>query len=95
MQGLKILVIAMAILIVAGLAIIVITVVYRLKGAPGGRGFGTASLLLPKGCRVVEMAGAGARLALRLGEGSDCQAIIFLDPDSGRETGRVSLLGQP
>jgi hypothetical protein len=95
MQGLKILVIAMAVLIVAGLTVMIITVAYRLKGAGGGHGFGTASLLLPKGCRVSEMASAGNKLALRLGEGTDCQAIIFLDPESGQETGRVSLLGQP
>jgi hypothetical protein len=44
---------------------------------------------------VVEMTTAGARLALRLGDGSDCQLILLVDPDSGRETGRISLLAQP
>ncbi len=41
------------------------------------------------------MTPAGARLALRLGEGPDCQLILFLDPETGREAGRLSLLAQP
>jgi len=93
MQGLKILVIAMAILILIGLTVVILTVASRLKGS--GQDFAGASLVLPKGCRVVEMAAAGPKLALRLGEGPDCQAIVFLDPETGKETGRVSLLGQP
>jgi len=93
MQGLKILVIAMGIVILIGLTVVIVTVASRLKG--GGQGFAGASLVLPKGCRVMEMAAAGAKLALRLGEGPDCQAILFLDPETGREAGRVSLLSQP
>jgi cation transporter-like permease len=95
MQGLKILVIAMGVLILIGVTVVVVTVASKLKGGSAGRSFGAASLVLPKGCRVVEMATAGARLALRLGEGPDCQLILLVDPESGRETGRVSLLAQP
>ena len=95
MQGLKILVIVMGVLILIGVSVVVVTAVSRLKGSSGGRGFGSASLMLPEGCRVTEMTPAGARLALRLDGGPACQAIIFLDPESGRESGRVSLLAQP
>jgi hypothetical protein len=51
--------------------------------------------MLPKGCHVVGMTGAGARLALRLGDGPDCQIILVVDPESGQETGRIGLLTQP
>ncbi|HZT19029.1 MAG TPA: DUF6476 family protein [Dongiaceae bacterium] len=96
MQGLKILVVVLGVLILVGLAVVIVTIASRLKGPAGARpGFGAASLLLPKGCRVVEMTPAGARLALRLGEGPDCQLILFLDPETGREAGRLSLLAQP
>jgi len=96
MQPLKLLVIVMGVVIVVGLGIVVAAVIQRLgkHGAGGGR-FDTANLLLPKGCRVAEMAAAGARLALRLGDGPDCQIILLVDPESGRETGRIGLLGQP
>ncbi len=94
MQGLKLLVIFMGVLIVIAIAVIVVTVVSRVRGM-SGRSFDQASLVLPKGCRVAEIAAAGARLALRLGDGPDCQLILFVDPESGRETGRLSLLAQP
>jgi hypothetical protein len=95
MQGLKILVIAMGALILIGVTVLIVTVATRLKGGSAGRNFGAASLVLPKGCRAVEMTAAGARIALRLGDGPDCQLILLVDPDSGRETGRISLLAQP
>jgi hypothetical protein len=95
MRGLKILVIVLGALILIGLTAVIVTVAGRLKGGFAGRGFGTSSLLLPNGCRVVEMTTAGTKLALRLGEGPSCQLILFLDPESGRESGRVSLLAQP
>jgi hypothetical protein len=94
MQGLKLLVIAMGVLIVIGVAVIVVTVVNRVRGV-SGRSFDQASLVLPKGCHVAGIATAGARLALELGDGPECQLILFVDPESGRETGRLSLLAQP
>ena len=95
MQGLKILVIFLGALILIGLTVVIVTVASRLKGGSGGRGFAMSSLLLPKGCRVVEMTTAGTKLALRLGEGPECELILFVDPETGRESGRVSLLTQP
>jgi hypothetical protein len=94
MQGLKILVIAMGVLILIGVTVLIVTVASRLKGSPG-RGFAAASLVLPSGCRVVEMTPAGGLLALRLGDGPSCQLIVMVDPESGQEKGRLSLLAQP
>ena len=95
MQALKIIVIAMGVLILIGVTVVIVAVATRMKGSSPGRSFEPASLVLPKGCRVVEMTTAGARVALRLGDGPDCQLILLIDPDSGRETGRISLLAQP
>jgi hypothetical protein len=95
MQPLKLLVILMGVVIVVGLAIVVGTVIQRLGHGAAGRSFDTASLALPKGCRVVGMTGAGERLALRLGDGPDCQMILFVDPENGQEAGRIALVGQP
>ena len=96
MQSLKVLVIVLGLVIVAGLGVVIATVIQRMGGhGPGGRSFDSASLTLPKGCHVIGMAAAGDRLALRLGDGPDCQIILFVDPQSGQEAGRVSLLAQP
>ena len=95
MQPLKVLVIVLGVVIVIGLGIVVVTAVQRLGHGAGARSFDTASLMLPKGCHVVGMTAAGARLALRLGDGPDCQIILVVDPESGKETGRIGLLAQP
>ena len=94
MQPLKIIVIVMGVMIVLGLGIVVFAAIQRL-GGQGRHGFEATSLTLPKGCHIVGMASAGSRLALRLGDGPDCQLILFVDPESGRETGRIGLLAQP
>ena len=93
MQALKVLVVVMGVLIVAGLTVVVVTVMSRMNH--GASGFGTASLTLPKGCRLVGMVNAGDRVALRLGDGPDCQLILFVDPDSGQQTGSLALQTQP
>jgi Family of unknown function (DUF6476) len=95
MQALKVLVGVMGVLIIVGAVVVVVTIVQRMGGGSAAPGFGKASLVLPRGCQVVEMTTAGAKLALRLGDGPDCQAIVIVDPETGRETGRLQPLAQP
>ena len=95
MQALKVLVGVMGALIIVGTVVVMVTIVQRMGRGPAASGFGKASLVLPRGCRVVEMTTAGAKLALRLGDGPDCQGIVIVDPETGRETGRLQLLAQP
>ncbi len=95
MQALKIIVVVMGLLIVIGLTVIFATLAKRMTAGSETGGFDSAALQLPKGCRVVEMAAAGARLALRLGDGPGCEAILFVDPATGRQLGRLQLSQQP
>jgi hypothetical protein len=41
------------------------------------------------------MVNAGDRLALRLGDTPECQVILFVDPQSGQQTGSLAVQPQP
>ena len=77
---LKALAIGMGVLIVAGLAVIVVTVVNRL-GAPGAAPE-TVAVRLPEGAEIVETALDGPRLALRL-QTPDGPRVAFFDLATG------------
>ncbi len=93
MQGLKILVILMGVLILAGMTVVGVTIFNRM--GHGGGGFASMALTLPKGCHVIGMLNAGDRLALRLGDSPECQVILFVDPRSGQQVGSLALQSQP
>jgi len=93
MQALKALVILMAVLIVAGMALLVYGLVTRTGGGPGGMDGGAASLDLavPEGCRIAGSALEGEHLVLRL-DGlaeRDCQQVLVVDLAGGRLIARV------
>jgi len=94
MQGLKILVIFMGALILAGMTVVGLTIFNRM-GSGGSGGFGSIALALPKGCHLIGMVNAGDRLALRLGDSAECQVILFVDPHNGQQTGSLALQSQP
>ena len=94
MQALKVLVVVMGVLIIAGVAVVAVTVINRMSHG-GGASFSAANLTLPKGCHLVGMVSAGNRLALRLGDTSECQVILFVDPESGQQVGSLALQTQP
>lgn len=56
---------------------------------PTGPSFGTARLLLPAGCNVVDMRPDGARLYLRTGPAGLCERIIVVDTSTGAELGTI------
>lgn len=101
MRGLKTLVIVMGVLIVAGLVVVVATIVSRISSRMAGTTasapatLGDVVLPLPAGCRVAEMTVAGERLWLRLesssGSGADaaCADILILDPATAKLVGRL------
>ena len=89
--GLKAVVIALGVLLLALLA----AIVWRFAGLAGGagsagaRGFGEVKLELPPGCRVVEATAGDGRILLRIGEGAACERVLLVDPSSGRVTGTL------
>jgi hypothetical protein len=86
MRGLLALVIGMGVLIVAGVAIIAVTIVHRL-----GAGAVTAGVVLdePAGTRMVGISPDGNRLAVLL-SGGGADRIVLLGAD-GRVVGQVTL----
>ncbi len=101
MKSIKVLVIVMGLLILAGLGLLVYGMVNRIPqvASPGASdGFDAASVALPAGCVLAEARIDEGRLVLRI-EGPpsnpECQLVILLDPDSGAELGRITLAPQP
>jgi hypothetical protein len=101
MRGLKFLVVAMGVLILAGLATIAVTIVHRMGAgkaaerpvAPsaGSWGEGGKRLALPAGSRVAGMAIAEGRLVLRLeGPGAE-QRLLLVDLATGASLGSILL----
>jgi Flp pilus assembly protein CpaB len=94
MKALRFLVIFMAVLIVIGFSVIVLTIAHRLKHDDADTPLvaGTASIALPPGARVLDMAGAGGRLALRIEAGpGGRQSLMLIDPATGRLAETITL----
>lgn len=95
MQALKVLVIVMGIAILAGVAVIGVTIYQRATEPQDGTAaspapppaFGTVEVPIPEGCSVVETVVAGQRLILRIGpddiSGAGCDRIYVVDLASG------------
>src|SRR5258708_11837119 len=104
MRALKVLVVVMGVLLLAGVAVVIVTIMTRLAqhraatapAAMEGRPvpFGTTTLALPAGARVIEMQSAGRRLALHLRHADGSEALLILDPDTGTEIGTIELKPQ-
>lgn len=105
MQPLKILVIVMSVLILAGVVVVAVTVANRLtkpashqdtgEGGAAPRGFGSADLPIPHGCRVEGLHAAGERLIVQLAGGAGCNRILVVDVGTGRLLGRLDLVEAP
>ncbi len=111
MQALKALVIVLGVMIVAGIAVIGMTIYHRatnLVNSPEprpaepavrtglGPGVGKMALELPAGSRVVEMTAEGDRLILRLRLADGGRRILILDMATGKRLGTFELrAGKP
>jgi hypothetical protein len=98
MRALKVLVIVMGVAILAGFALVVVTIATRLGGGrEDDGGFGRVVAGVPEGCVVAEMVPADERLLLRLDgpEARGCQVILVLDLESGARLGQVDLTQSP
>ena len=106
MQALKALVIIMGVLIIAGLAVVVVTIYNRIQArsqvsasAAADEGaapaFDRATIPIPAGCRVANIAPAGDRLLMQLEGSGGCDQILIVDLQSGRLLGRLDLVPAP
>lgn len=89
MRVLQAAVIVMGVLIVAGVATIVVTIVGRMSG-PGG-GAAVQSLLdEPEGTRIAGASVGGDRVAVRL-QGGGPDRVVVVDTRGGRVIARIAL----
>ncbi len=89
MRWLKVLVVGMGVLIVAGTVTLVVLLVQRAGGGRGGEVAARASLDLPAGTQIVSVAGAGERFAV-LVRGPAGERVILVDARTGRVVGELS-----
>ena len=88
MRGLRAAVVVMGILIVAGTAVIVVTLVQRMSSGPAA--IASAVLDEPAGTHIAGMSLSPDRLALQL-QGGGPDRVVVVDTKAGRVLGRVSL----
>ena len=94
MPMLKGLIIVMGVLIVAGLAVVAVTITGRMGGsAPksGKAGFGASALAIGPGCSIVETRLAGERLLVRTDGGAGCPRIHIVDVATGAVLGTLDI----
>lgn len=96
MPLLKGLIIVMGVLILAGLAVVAVTITGRMGGsaAKSGKasvGFGAVALAIGPGCSVVETQLAGERLLVRADGGAGCARIHILDVTTGAVLGTLDI----
>jgi hypothetical protein len=99
MRALKVLVAVMGVLLIAGVAVVIVTIMSRMtqKGAPAGpapahlTAFGNATVTLPADSLVMDVQGAGDRILLRLDLKDGTEMLVILDAGTGAELGRVKL----
>ena len=91
MRALKITTIAMAVMIVAGIGVLGVTILRRLNSPAGGPAFAANTVLNePDGTHIVAIAGLAERLAVQL-QGGGPDRVLFIDPRSGQLLGRAVL----
>lgn len=90
MRALKILVVVMGVMIVAGVVTLAMVIAQRLAGAAGG-GFTERSVEVPAGARVIGAAPGEGRLALTLEMPDGSVRIELIDLRTGKSTGALAI----
>ena len=98
MRALKVLVVVLGVLLVAGFAVVVVTIMYRMgqRAAPVAATarlapFGNTTVMLPADSLIMEVQGAGDRILLRLDLADGSEMLLVLDAATGTELGRIKL----
>lgn len=100
MQALKALVVTLGILIVIAFGFLAYGLLNKVDTLGGGKsklapsvgGFGETHVAIPKGARVVETRIGDGRLFLRLEKAGGGEAVLVIDPSTGRRIGVVHLV---
>lgn len=98
LHALKLLVIIMGVLIVAGVITIGVTVYNRMtSGASQSAGgdFGTVSARLPEGHAIQGVTAAGDSLYIHLRASDGSASVLVFDGRTGRQRGRIALEPHP
>jgi hypothetical protein len=88
MNALKALVIGMGILILAGFAVVAVTMTNRF-GSSGG--FGDVALDVPSNCTFAQSAPDRGRIIVRLSGGGACEQVLVIDAGTGKVVGRLRI----
>ncbi len=93
MRALKATVIFMGILIVAGFAFVIITIVGRAGSDSPSKTLGAVSVDADPACRLADAWSGDDLLYIRLAgpDSNSCEAILLVNPKTGREVGRITL----
>lgn len=97
MRALKLLVVVMGVLLVAGTAALVAAIIDRAShrtAAPpqaAARGFDRAVIDLPIGARVLDSTAADGRLVVRIGLAEGGEQLLLIDPATGARLGTIEL----
>ncbi len=81
--------VVMAVLIVAGTALLGLLIVRRLDGA--GAASGVVTLGQPAGTRLIGVASAGHALALALSGGGKPDRVLLIDPETLRRKAELTI----
>jgi hypothetical protein len=100
-RALKLLVIVMAVMIVAGFAVVIYTIIQRASAsfaeerpaATGTQGFGEVKFSLPHGSRIADTEIHEHRLSLQVEHANETQSVHIFDLRTGKEIGVIR--GEP
>jgi len=101
MRALKILVVAMGMLLVAGLAVLVIAVVERINHRPpspspsAAHAARAATIDLPAGAHVISTEASGDRLVVRIGLAEGGEELLIFDLADGDRVAAIMLQTKP
>jgi hypothetical protein len=98
-RALKILVVVMAVMILAGIAALAVVIAGRLSrggsGAATPQPFAAAPIALPQGARIEAMAAGPDRLVIDLVLADGTRELLILDLATGRRLGTIPLSTAP
>ena len=97
MRTLKVLVVLMGVVLLAGFVLVVVVLAQRLGGEEVGPPLLPRGLVLdlPAGAAVIDMAGTSGRIALRVRLAEGGERLYILDPMTGRVTGAIEVRPPP